>query len=150
VSGVKTVRVERSIPASPEAIFELISGHANYSRFRGIHGSELLREGRPPPNGLGAMRRVVVRPVRFEEEITAFDPPSRMDYVIKKINVPLEHEVGSIRLSPEDGATRVEWTSTFRVPTPLVGGVQERIWALALGRGFRRVLEDVERMLAKP
>jgi len=25
--------------------------------------------------------------------------------------------------------------------------VQERIWALALGRGFRRVLEDVDRIL---
>jgi hypothetical protein len=35
----------------------------------------------------------------------------------------------------------------FRVPTPLLGRVQERAWAYALARGFRRVLEDVERML---
>jgi hypothetical protein len=34
------------------------------------------------------------------------------------------------------------------VPTPLVGGVQERIWQPVLTRGFRRVLEDVERMTA--
>jgi uncharacterized protein YndB with AHSA1/START domain len=143
---MRTVRVEREIAASPEPIFDLLTDHADYDRFRGITKSELLREGEPAPNGIGAMRFVLVRPLRFEEEIVAFDRPSRMDYVIRKINVPLQHEVGSIRLSPGEATTRVVWTSSFRVPTPLVGGLQEWLWALALARGFRRVLEDVERM----
>jgi uncharacterized protein YndB with AHSA1/START domain len=143
---MRTVRVERAIGAAPERIFDLLTDHANYDRFRGITKSELLREGEPPPNGVGAMRFVLVRPLRFEEEIVVFERPSRMDYVIRKINAPLEHQLGSIRLSPGEAATKVEWTSTFRVPTLLVGGVQERLWSLALARSFRRVLEDVERM----
>jgi uncharacterized protein YndB with AHSA1/START domain len=142
-----TVRVERGIEAQPEQVFDLITDHANYDRFRGIHGSELLREGDPAPNGLGAIRRVVSRPFRFEEEITAFERPTRMDYLITRINAPLEHQGASIRLSEDRGRTIVDWTSSFRVPTPLVGGIQERIWVLALGRGFRRVLDDVERIL---
>jgi uncharacterized protein YndB with AHSA1/START domain len=147
---MRTVRVERTIAAAPERVFDLITDHANYDRFRGITRSELLREGEPPPNGLGAMRFVLVRPLRFEEEIVAFERPSRMDYVIRKINAPFEHELGSIRLTAIEEETNAVWTSTFRVPGPVVGGIQERIWALALARGFRRVLEDVDRMLTAP
>jgi uncharacterized protein YndB with AHSA1/START domain len=144
---VQTVSVERRIAAPPDRVFDLIGDHAGYKRFRGIRGSELLREGTPAPNGVGAVRRVLVGPFRFDEEIKVFDRPSRMDYLIVRINVPFEHQGGTIQLSEDDGGTRAEWASTFRVPTPLVGGVQEWIWALALRRGFRRVLEDVDRML---
>ena len=104
---MRTVSAERRIDAPPERVFDLITDHAGYGRFRGIRGAELLSEGDPPPNGVGGMRRVLVGPFRFDEEITVYERPSRMDYLI----------------------------------------VQERIWALALGRGFRRVLEDVDRIL---
>jgi uncharacterized protein YndB with AHSA1/START domain len=145
---MRTIRVTRNIPAPPEEVFDLLADHAHYDRFRGIRGSELLSEGEPPPNGVGAMRRVVVGPIRFDERVTAYDRPSKLDYLIVKINAPYEHEGGRIRLTEEDGGTKAEWTSAFRVPMPLVGGVQERLWAYALARGFRRVLEDVERMLS--
>jgi hypothetical protein len=59
---MRTLTVIRSIPAPPERVFDLISDHAGYVRFRGIRRSELLREGRPPPNGVGAIRRVLIGP----------------------------------------------------------------------------------------
>ena len=31
----------------------------------------------------------------------------------------------------------------------MIGGLQELVWQPVLARGFRRVLEDVERMLAE-
>jgi uncharacterized protein YndB with AHSA1/START domain len=147
---MRTVHVTRTIPAAPEEVFDLLADHAHYDRFRGINGSELVRKGDPPPNGVGAMRRVKVRPLSFDEEITAYERPSRLDYLIVKLNVPFEHHGGSIQLSPEDDATRVDWRSSFTVPTPLVGTVQELVWQPVLTRGFRRVLEDVERMLTQP
>jgi uncharacterized protein YndB with AHSA1/START domain len=146
---MRSLTVTRTIAAPPEGVFDLLSDHAHYDRFRGIRGSELLREGEPAPNGVGALRRVLIGPLRFDEEITAFERPSRLDYLIVRLNAPLDHKGGTIRLREEDGATRAEWTTTFRVPTPLVGGVQERVWELALRRGFGRVLEDVERMLSR-
>jgi uncharacterized protein YndB with AHSA1/START domain len=145
---MRTVRVERRIPAPAERVFELLADHANYDRFRAITGSELVSEGDPPPNGVGAMRRIRVGPIRFEEEITAYEPSSRLDYLIVRLNLPFDHRGGTMRLSEEEGGTRVEWISTFRIPIPVVGGLQERIWAPILTRGFRRVLEDVERMAA--
>jgi uncharacterized protein YndB with AHSA1/START domain len=144
---MRTVHVTRSIPAPAERVFDLLADHANYDRFRGVRGSELMREGEPPPNGVGALRKVLIGPLRFEEEITAYERPSRLEYLIVRINAPYEHDGGTIRLAEKSGWTKVEWTSVFRVPTRLVGGVQERAWAYALGRGFGRVLEDVERML---
>lgn len=146
---MRTIQVERRIPAAPERVFELLADHAAYDRFRAIDASELLSEGEPPPNGVGAIRRIRVGPLRFEEEITAYEPGSRLDYLILRLNVPFDHRGGSIRLRAEDGGTQVEWTSSYRIPVPLVGGISERVSALMLRRGFRRVLEDVER-LSKP
>jgi len=144
---MRTIHVTRTIPAPPEPIFDLLADHANYDQFRAVSASELVREGEPPPNGVGALRRVRVQILRFEEEITAYERPTRLEYLIVKLNVPFEHQGGSITLTPDGDATRVDWRSSFRVPTPVVGGPQEIVWQPLLERGFRRVLEDVERTL---
>ena len=144
---MRTIHITRTIAAPPEEVFDLLADHAHYDRFRPIHGSELLRAGDPAPNGIGALRRIRVRPLTFEEEITAYDRPTRLDYLIVKLNVPFEHHGGSIKLAPQGDATAVDWRSGYSVPTPLVGGLQELAWQLVLVRGFRQVLEDVERML---
>lgn len=143
---MRSIHVTRTIPSPPEPIFELLTDHANYERFRGINGSELIREGDPAPNGVGALRRIKSTPFRFDEEVTAYERPSRLDYVIVDLNVPFEHHGGSIRLSPDGDGTLVDWRSSYTVPTPVVGGLQEVIWKPVLTRGFSRVLEDVERM----
>jgi uncharacterized protein YndB with AHSA1/START domain len=142
---MKTIHVTRTIAAPPEPIFDLLADHANYDNFRGIHRSELIREGDPAPNGLGALRRIKVPPLTFDEEITHFERPLRLDYLIVKLNVPFEHPGGSITLTPENGATRVDWRSRYRIPTPVIGGPEELVWQPLLKRGFRRVLEDIER-----
>jgi uncharacterized protein YndB with AHSA1/START domain len=144
---MRSVHVTRTIPAPAGDVFDRLADHANYDRFRGINRSELIREGTPAPNGVGALRRIKVRPLTFDEEITAYDRPSRLDYLIVKLNVPFHHDGGSITLTPEGDATRVDWRSSFSVPTPVVGGLQELVWLPVLKRGFRQVLEDVERML---
>jgi uncharacterized protein YndB with AHSA1/START domain len=146
---MRSIHVTRTIPGPPEPIFDRLADHANYDRFRGINGSELLREGDPPPNGVGALRRIKVRPLVFEEEITAYERPTRLDYLIVKLNVPFEHHGGSIRLTSEGEATHVDWRSTYTIPTPVIGGLEEVVSLRLLSRGFRRVLEDVERMVTQ-
>jgi uncharacterized protein YndB with AHSA1/START domain len=145
---MRSVHVTRMIPAPPEPVFDRLADHANYERFRPIHASRLLREGEPAPNGVGAMREIKVRPLRFEEEITAYERPTQLDYLIVKLNVPFEHHGGTIRLSREGDATHVDWRTSFTVPVPVVGPAIEIPWLLTLRRGFRRVLEDVERIAA--
>src|SRR5919201_1060678 len=111
-----TVRVERTINAPIERVFEALTDHANYDSFRVVRRSKLIREGEEDRNGVGAFRLVVIGPLRFGEEITAYDPPARMDYVIREINAPLEHEGGTIRCERAGRGTHVVWSSTFEVP----------------------------------
>jgi uncharacterized protein YndB with AHSA1/START domain len=145
---MRTVHVTRTIPAPAERVFDLLADHGNYDRFRGIRAADLIREGEPPPNGVGAVRKVRIGPLRFEEETTAYERPSRLEYLIVKVNTPFEHRGGRIEVSESDDGSLVDWTSSFRIPVPAIGGLIERPWSLALARGFRRVLEDVERMTA--
>jgi uncharacterized protein YndB with AHSA1/START domain len=138
----RSIRVERVLDAAPSGLFEVLADHQRYDRFDGIRRAELIRQGDPAPNGLGALRHVWIGPLRFEEEITAFEPPRRLDYAIRHVRgLPFRHDVGSIRLSPEGGRTRAVWTSSFEVPVPLIGALIDRLFAARLERGFGRLLE---------
>jgi uncharacterized protein YndB with AHSA1/START domain len=138
----RSIRVERRLDAPPEAVFEIVADHARYDRFDGIRRSELIEPGDSDPNGLGAVRWIWLGPLRFEEEITAFDPPRRFDYLIRHVKpLPFRHEGGSIRLEPDGTGTNAVWTSSFEIPIPVIGGAMDRIFKRQLERGFARVLE---------
>jgi uncharacterized protein YndB with AHSA1/START domain len=138
----RSIRVERRLDAPPEAVFEVVSDHARYDRFEGVRRSELVEPGEPAPNGLGAVRLVWLGLLRFEEEITAFEPPQRLDYLIRDVKaLPFRHEGGSIRLEPDGTGTHAVWTSSFEIPIPVIGGAMDRIFKRQLERGFAHVLE---------
>ena len=145
---MRTVRVERTIQAPPEDVFEMLTDHAGYARFRGVRSAELVREGDPDPNGEGAMRRILVGPIRFDEEITGFDRPRRMDYVIREMNVPFEHEGGAISVSAKENGAHVVWESTFGVPTRFGSAPLTRVAELSIRRGFSDMLAAVDKQLA--
>jgi hypothetical protein len=146
---VSEIRVERQLEGPIEGIFEVISDHASYDRFGGIRHSELLRPGGAEPNGLGAVRRVKIGPLDFEEEITAFERPTRMDYLIRKLNFPFEHDGGNIRLEERAGGTHALWTSSYRIPVAVIGGPAAALFKVFLANGFGRVLETSSRVAAE-
>jgi hypothetical protein len=140
-----TIRLEKTVAAPIDYVFELLSDHGNYTRFRGVRSSEVVREGVPAPNGLGAIRRIALGPIVFEEEITAFEPPTRMDYLIREVNLPLDHRGGTITLSSAGNATQVLWISEFETPIRLIGGAVGATGAALLKRGFGSMLDQIER-----
>ena len=138
----RSIRVQRRLNAPPEAVFDILADHARYDRFDGVRRAELVKPGERDPNGQGAVRWIWLGPLRFEEEITAFERPTQLDYRIREVRgLPFRHEGGSIRLAPVDGATDAVWTSSFEIPIPVVGALFDRIFALRLERGFGGVLE---------
>jgi uncharacterized protein YndB with AHSA1/START domain len=147
---VRKVRLEMELGAPIEGVFEAMADHGRYDRFRPISASELIREGAADRNGVGAVRRLRGGLLRFDEEITAYEWPRRLDYLIVDVNVPLEHQGGSIRFEPTGSGTRVDWQSTFRITTPLVGGVLGAAFAVGLKRSFTRMLEDAARLAKGP
>jgi uncharacterized protein YndB with AHSA1/START domain len=138
----RSIRVTRRIEAPPEAVFDVLADHARYDRFDGIRRSELVETGVPAPNGLGAVRWVWLGPFRFEEEVTAFEPPVRLDYLIRDVRgLPFKHEGGSIRLTPTETGTDADWTSSYEIPIPVIGSTLDWIFTRELKRGFGHVLE---------
>ena len=139
------IDLDKTLDGPIDSVFELLTDHAGYIRFRGFRRAELVREGSEDPNGVGALRRLAVGPLVFEEEITAFERPTRMDYLIRKVNLPLRHDGGTITLSPEGNGTRVQWRSTFTLAVPIAGPALGAGMAAALRRGFIRLLDDIDR-----
>ncbi len=135
------------LDAPIEGVFEAMSDHGRYDRFRVISESQLIHEGEADRNGVGAVRRLRAGLLRFDEEITAFERPHRLDYLIRKVNFPLDHNGGSISFEPTaSGGTRVLWTSTFRITVPLLGDALGAAFAVGLKRSFTRMLEDSARI----
>ena len=140
------IRAERTLEAPIDRVFEVLADHERYDRFRGITHARLVREGETERNGVGALRELAAGPIRFSEEITAFERPVRLDYLIREVNLPFEHDGGSIRFEAVDDGTCVLWTSTFTTRVPVVGGPLGGLTAAAFKRGFIRILEDTERL----
>lgn len=145
---MQTITVKRTIKAPIEKVFELISDHANYVQFGGLKASRLVRQGKTEKNGVGALRLIDAGAAWFEEEITVFERPTRMDYVIRRSRPPIEHEGGSVRLKATKDGTEVTWTSTLRFKIPLVGNLLTKLMAPQLAKSFAGMLKSVERKLA--
>src|SRR5262249_8816386 len=147
----RSIRVERRLDTPPEAMFEILADHPHYDRFDGVSRSELVEPGDPDPNGLGAVRRIWVGPLRFEEEITVFEPPSRMDYLIREVKpLPFRHDGGSIRLAPDGAGTYAVWTSSFEIPIPWCGRFVDGVLRGQRARGLANVLERGAELSTQP
>ncbi len=133
------------IAAEPGAVFEALSDHEAFLVDDAIDRCVLESPGSPDRNGLGAVRVVTAGAYRLTEEIVAFDPPRRYDYVIREVTrkgrpAPLEHERGWLELTPVESGTRVDWHSRFRFAIPVIGWFAERVQGPGLRRSFARML----------
>ena len=141
---MQTIDITETIALPPERVFELLADHANYHRFPGITASELLTEGDPAPNGLGAVRRVSLGDVVLDEEITGFEAPKRLAYrIIASKPVKVVHDGGEIEITEVPEGSRIRWRSTFRIKIPLIGWFVTRRAAQQFERGFRAVLQSL-------
>ncbi len=142
---MRTITVNRVLKAPIEHVFTQITNHANYTQFPGVKASRLVREGKQHKNGVGALREIDGGIAWFQEEITVFERPQRMDYVIVASRPPIEHQGGSVRLEAVPEGTKVNWTSTMRIKLPLVGALATKLLAPRLERAFHSILSTIER-----
>jgi uncharacterized protein YndB with AHSA1/START domain len=141
---MQTIDITETIALPIEQAFELLADHANYHRFPGITRSELLRQGSPAPNGVGAVRRVALGDVVLDEEITGFEHPKRLAYrIIASKPVKVVHEGGTLELTEVPEGTRIRWCSSFKLSIPVIGWFVTRRAAQQFERGFRNVLRSL-------
>ena len=134
------IHVSSYIHARREDVFDFVSDHEGFLRGPGIKSCKVTTPGKGDRNGLGALREVRGGGIRFVEEITVFDRPSRYDYVIRECTLPIVHEGGRLSFFERGDGTEIDWVSDFSVPIPIAGGALGRIAALQLTEAFTRLL----------
>ena len=141
------IHVERVIEKDINEVFDLISDHEGYCRFKGVQ-VKLLEEGESERNGLGALRYVDLGFVKFHERITCFERPYRMDYLIEKSSpLPFRHDIGSITFEEVNGGTKVSWISKGTVAIPLLGKLfLDKKFEKMGGQGFGSLLKQIDRL----
>lgn len=114
------LRVERTIQAPPESVFDWLADPANLTS-----APLVLTSGWAPgsPNGgLGAVRRVIATGMWFREEITAYERPHCYSYLILSSFPAFDHDGGTLTFTPSGDGTHVEWVSSYT--HPLHGGAK--------------------------
>ena len=138
--------MRRVLRAPIHRVFDVLSDHAGYVAFAGVRRASLLtRAPGDEPNGVGAVREIDAGLAHFREEVTAFQRPTRMEYVIVSSRPPMRHRGGTLVLREADGGTLVEWTSTFAVDLPVGAGLATKVAARVMSRVFHSLLAATER-----
>ena len=123
------IDVTQAVAAPRERVFDFYTDYVGWPRWAGVKEVVLRQTGDPPPNGLGAIRVIRARGLAIEEEVTAFERPSRMGYRVIA-GVPIRDHSAEVRFDPDGTGTRVHWTIRFRPLVPgtgwLVRGLLER------------------------
>ena len=145
---MQVVQAKAHSTAPREAVWQLVADVQGWTRWGAWRAVDLEREGTPPPGGLGAVKALTSnarglngRRVVSREEITAFEPPSRLGYKLLS-GLPLRDYNASITLADTpDGGTDITWRSQFEGKLPLTGGL--------FRRALQKFMEDAAQRLAR-
>jgi uncharacterized protein YndB with AHSA1/START domain len=148
VTAVVELKVQRTIAAPPEQVFEWLADPASLKAVPLVLWSRYA-EGSSGP-GLGAVREVTGAGLWFREEYTAYDPPRSYSYLILRSFPVFDHEGGTLSFTPTEQGTHVDWVTRYTHPawaggTPL-GAVSRRL----LERSFLAVLDGCATRLETP
>lgn len=146
---MRTIRVKRTLRVPAEKAFDVLVDHERYTRFEGVRTAKLVKTGTNDRNGVGAIREIEVTGAWFQEEITAFERPTKLGYKIIKSKPPIDHEGGLVELTPTADGVDVVWTTTLHIRIPLVGGLITFLAGRRLARMFDGGLAHVETLIRR-
>lgn len=128
------INVTARYQMTPEALWEVIADHEGMERWLGTKVRVESGDG-----GEGTIRSVMVGPLKLEEEILAFTPPTRMVYRVSK-GLPVRYHQAVMVVTPtKDGGSELNWRVTIDSRVPGV--------ARMLLRGVKRNLTEALRRL---
>jgi len=104
---VAEIRVERTIAASPERVFDWLLDPANLTASPVVRKAGWAKDSSGP--GVGAVREVTGYGFWVHEQITAYDPPRRCSYVVLRSFPASQHQGGTL-------------TCTHRATAPMSNG----------------------------
>jgi hypothetical protein len=133
--GRARVRVREHVRGNLDEVFARITDHEGMARWPGVKRAQLIIEGSPTKNGLGAVRRITAGGLTLDEKVVQWEPPARYDYMIVR-GLPVDHR-GTVQLYAREGGVDVEWTIDLRGRVPLVAEAVAIALRAGLGRALR-------------
>lgn len=139
--------IEAFAAAPPAVVFGVLADARRWHEWAPmIASSRYVREGRPAPHGVGAVRRFGAGPVGSLEEVVLYVEPEALSYEIRSRWMPLRGYRSDVRLRAEAGGTHVSWQGSFTAVVPgVAAGIRWMITGLAKGlvaEAERRAGED--------
>ena len=136
------IEVRRVFPHPLDRVFNRYTDHAGWSEWAGLGPVRLVQEGSPERDGRGAVRAFSLA-AGLREEVTFFEPSTRLEYRICQGGFPLSKHHGEVLFDLQGTATRVIWRVSFESRIPGTGKAIE----LGLGLLFQRILTRLGRDL---
>jgi len=141
------IRVERTIPAPTERVFDWLADPANLAAAPLVLKAGYAKDS--PGHGAGAVREVVGVGTWFREEITAYDRPHSYSYLIVRSFPPFNHEGGTLTFTASGDVTRVDWLTNYTHPAWAGGKLLEALSYRLLRSSFLAILDACAQALQR-
>ena len=125
-------------------MWDLLADVTTWPSWTGFSETSYEREGEPSPDGVGAIRRLRMGPLRSKEQVLAFEPPTRFSYDYTG-TLPFDRYVATVTLTPAGTGTTIDWRSEFEAKWPLAGGALRLLMTFVLGDIAKRLARAAER-----
>jgi hypothetical protein len=99
-------------------VWPLIGEARRWKEWSFLDRTQVVEEGVPAPDGVGALRRFTRLGVGSNERVVAWDPPHHLGYTIEK-GFPVRNYRADVTCTPDGPGTLVGWSATF---DPLIPG----------------------------
>ena len=151
----QVIDVHARSSASRESVWRVIADTRSWARWGPWEEAALEREGKPRPDGVGALRRfrsvrrLAGRPVVTREEVTLFEPPSVLGYKLLS-GLPLRDYEARITLFDDSEQTAIHWRCEFNPKLPGTGGLLRRELGKVIADVAERAAREGERLADTP
>jgi hypothetical protein len=132
----QTVEVFARSSARPDEVWRWLADASSWRTWSMLTRSDLEREGDPPPDGVGAIRRFGRGGKVSREQVVAFEPPHHLGYVLLS-GMPVQGYRADVHLSADGTGTLIAWRSRFTPRWPGTGTLIRHFFTRVLG-GFAR------------
>ena len=133
--------------APRQTVWEVLADARSWQEWGDWHKTELEREGDPPPDGIGAIRRNVRRPLTIREQVELWEPPGRFGYTLLS-GLPLRdyHSVVTLTDAGADGAsTNIHWESRFDARWRILDAPMRALVRSTLKEVSKQITAEAER-----
>jgi len=139
----QTVRFEQFFATPRAQVFAWFADHEKFGRIWPGRTRRIQASADPAnPNGLGSVREVRSGGLTFQETITAFDAPARIEYRVTQ-GGPIRNHLGRMLFTEVSGGTKLDYTIEFDPRIPLTGGLIASVLCASWHRGVQRAVEDL-------